>query len=76
MLVAVFALALTLLVANAFDVLAQTASPNLSPTPTATPTATASATPDTLPDAGISYPTFLGLVLGAILVIGSLLLAL
>lgn len=63
-----------------------TASPELdsSPSPTATASATATATasatptatPDTLPDAGVSWPTLFGIGVGALLLVGSLILAL
>lgn len=53
------------------------------PTPTsrltATPTSTASATPTLttqLPDAGVSLPTYFGLGLGVLVIVGALLLAL
>ena len=51
----------------------------LSGTPTPTKTATVSATPtgtQQLPDAGVSYPTLFGIGLGAIVIVGALLLAL
>lgn len=64
-----------------------TATPTATPTPTATatPTVTATSSPvaqtsptaePSLPDAGTSWPTILGLGVGVLLILGSLLLAL
>ncbi len=45
-----------------------------SATPTATASATPTATPDALLDAGVSYPTILGISVGTMVILGSLLL--
>lgn len=52
-----------------------TATPTSSPTSTPTQIARTTSTPESLPAAGIATPTLLGIGLGAILLLGALLLA-
>lgn len=54
---------------------APTATPTSSPTSTPTQIAKATSTPESLPAAGIATPTLVGIGLGAILLLGALVLA-